>query len=141
LLARGDPHETLFDSYARALHGLAATAGGQGPVLRCFELDLLREIGYGVVLEVQADGEALRPECLYRIDPVAGPIPAVTGDHDAGDGAAGLLGATLQKIARREFEDPAVAADARRLLQRLIGYHLDGRPLNTRRIVQDLRHR
>jgi hypothetical protein len=32
-----------------------------------------------------------------------------------------------------------VAADGKMLLRSLIRYHLDGQPLNTRRIFQDLR--
>jgi hypothetical protein len=34
---------------------------------------------------------------------------------------------------------PGVAVEARSMLRLIIRYHLDGRPLNTRRILQDLR--
>jgi hypothetical protein len=45
----------------------------------------------------------------------------------------------MQALARHDLEAIAAAADARALLRQLIGYHLRGRPLNTQRILADLR--
>jgi recombinational DNA repair protein (RecF pathway) len=42
-------------------------------------------------------------------------------------------------MAAGDFAQPGVAAEARTMLRLIIRYHLDGRPLNTRRILQDLR--
>jgi recombinational DNA repair protein (RecF pathway) len=42
-------------------------------------------------------------------------------------------------LARRDLAQPQAAADSKVLLRQLIRYHLNGQPLNTRRILQDLR--
>lgn len=47
LLAREDPHPTLFDAYDAALEQLASGSRAAG-ALRRFEWTLLREAGYGV---------------------------------------------------------------------------------------------
>lgn len=112
----------------------ASGSAGRDRALRGFELDLLREIGYGLVFDRSHDGTPVDPRAIYRVDPAAGPVPVA---HDSGGEA--LHGASLLAIERRDFDDVAVAQDARRLLRRLIGYHLDGKPLNTRRILIDLR--
>ena len=41
-------------------------------------------------------------------------------------------------MARGEFADPVVASEAKGMLRQVIRYHLDGKPLNTRRILLDL---
>ncbi|HUN90800.1 MAG TPA: DNA repair protein RecO [Burkholderiaceae bacterium] len=134
LLARGDPHPALFGAYVQALRSLAAGGPGRDGALRSFELDLLHEIGYGIVLDRTPDGEAVDPAARYRVDPTAGPL-RVQGDA----GGEAVRGASLTAIEKRRFDDPIVAEDARRLMRQLIGYHLGGRPLNTRRILLDLR--
>ena len=48
-------------------------------------------------------------------------------------------GGTLIAMAARDFEHPQVVAESKTLLRQVIRYHLDGKPLNTRRILQDLR--
>ena len=49
-----------------------------------------------------------------------------------------VSGATLLAMARGEFADTRVASEAKTMLRQLIRYHLDGKPLNTRRILLDL---
>jgi hypothetical protein len=41
-------------------------------------------------------------------------------------------------LARRDLSDPPVLAAVQPLLRRLIGYHLEGKPLNARRVLTDL---
>jgi DNA repair protein RecO (recombination protein O) len=136
LLARGDAHELLFARYLEALQRLR----GEPPyaaTLRAFELDLLTEIGYAAALEHCADDAPIDPEGRYEVDGQGAARRLASGN---GHAAAGFSGRTLIACARREFGDAATAAEARTLLRQLIGYHLDGRPLNTRRILQDLKN-
>ena len=46
---------------------------------------------------------------------------------------------TLRAMAARDFRRGQAAAQSKSLLRQLIRYHLNGQPLNTRRILQDLR--
>jgi len=54
LLQRADPHRELFGHYLRALAGLAQGERLEA-WLRGFEIDLLEEIGYQMLLHLEAD--------------------------------------------------------------------------------------
>jgi DNA repair protein RecO (recombination protein O) len=58
---------------------------------------------------------------------------------DLGDDPACLHGSTALAMARSDFSSPGVATHAKLVLRHLIRYHLNGQPLNTRRILHDLR--
>jgi DNA repair protein RecO (recombination protein O) len=134
LLARADAHPGLFGAYARALRALASDEGRLDLALREFEFELLREIGYLPALDVCADGRAVASQGRYRVDPQRG---LVAGERDTD--AISVSGATALAMAAGDFAQPGVAAEARAMLRLIIRYHLEGRPLNTRRILQDLR--
>lgn len=134
LLARGDAHPALFGAYARALRALAGDEARLDLALREFEFELLREIGYLPALDVCADGRAVAPQARYRVDPQRGLVAAGREAE-----AVSVSGATALAMAAGDFAQPGVAAEARAMLRLIIRYHLDGRPLNTRRILQDLR--
>jgi DNA repair protein RecO (recombination protein O) len=133
LLARGDAHEALFAAYAQALAELAR-ACQPAQVLRAFEVSLLREVGFLPALDHCADGAPIDPAARYRIESAQG-LVRVDG---MGDGLC-IGGTTVLAMARGEFDDERVAGESKHALRQLIRYHLDGRPLNTRRILQDLR--
>jgi DNA repair protein RecO (recombination protein O) len=134
LLARADAHPQLFAAYTRALHALADGTTGLDAALRRFELELLREIGQLPALDVCADGHAVAPAGRYRVDPQRGLVRA-----DADRESVCISGAAALAMAAGDVSAPAVAAEARAMLRLIIRYHLDGRPLNTRRILQDLK--
>ena len=134
LLARADPHERLFDSYLQLLRGLVDIR--QDVTLRAFEMDLLREVGYAVPLDQCTSGEPIDASARYHFRPEAGAHRLVPGERDE-EGMA-VSGATLLAMARGEFADSRVASEAKVMLRQLIRYHLDGKPLNTRRILLDL---
>jgi DNA repair protein RecO (recombination protein O) len=134
LLARGDAHPALFGAYARALRALAGDEARLDLALREFEFQLLREIGYLPALDVCAEGKAVAPHARYRVDPLRGLVAAERDSE-----TISVSGATALAMAAGDFAQPGVAAEARTMLRLIIRYHLDGRPLNTRRILQDLR--
>lgn len=134
LLARADPHERMFGSYVELLRALAGEERHDA-TLRTFELALLQDIGYAIALDHCSDGAAIEPAARYEF-----------GDGhaarrvDAGGGAGVVVeGSTLLAMAARDFSDARVAAESKALLRQVIRYHLDGKPLNTRRILQDLK--
>jgi DNA repair protein RecO (recombination protein O) len=135
LLQRDDPHERLFDDYAGALLGLAMGEPTEA-VLRRFELALLREIGYAVQLEYDAErGTPLVAEERYAYWPERGPLAA---SGTSSTGAVQLRGKTLLDMARGDFSDPLTAAESKQLMRWLIGQHLDQRTLNTRQLLIEL---
>lgn len=137
LLARDDPHDELFFSYARTLRALSLAREQRDQALRGFELDLLREIGVAPSFDAGEDGAAIDPAAWYRVDPEQG-VRAV--EEPPATGAEYCVsGRTMQALAERDLATVATARDARALLRQLIGYHLRGRPLNTHRILADLR--
>ena len=136
LLARGDPHEALFFSYANALRNLSLGADRHAQSLRGFELDLLREIGVAPSFESADDGAPIDPGAWYRVDPEHG-VRCVA--EPAREAEFCVRGTTMQALARRDLAAVSGYDDARALLRQLIGYHLRGRPLNTHRILADLR--
>jgi len=134
LLARADPHERLFDNYLQMLRGLAGTR--QDITLRMFEMQLLREVGYEVPLDQCTSGEPIDALARYRFRPEAGAHRLAAGERDEDE--LSVSGSTLLAMARGEFADARVASEAKTMLRQLIRYHLDGKPLNTRRILLDL---
>lgn len=136
LLARGDPHDALFGAYAHALHALSGD-GSMDEALRGFELDLLREIGWLPPLALTVDGEAIAAAANYRIDPERGPMP--TNGQAQDDDALVVRGIALLALGSRDWSQAGVATECRRLLRALIAFRLSGRPLNTRRILLDLK--
>ncbi len=138
LLARGDPHAALFGAYTQALHELAvAAAGTMQATLRSFELDLLRDTGWLPPLDQTRTGEPILAHAHYRVDPQWG-AQLVTEAARSEDPWV-VRGLALQALSARQWADATIATECRRLLRVLIAFHLDGRPLNTRRIFQDLR--
>ena len=136
LVQRDDPHEALFDAYAGALLGLAGGEPTQS-VLRRFEIALLREIGYALMLDCDAErGAPLVAEERYVYVPERGPL--TSRGTAFGTGAIELRGKTLLDMARGDFTDPLTAAESKVLMRWLIGHHLDQRTLNTRQLLLEM---
>ncbi len=137
LVARGDPHERLFFSYAQTLAELSYDAPRRERALRGFEIDLLREIGVAPSFDHASDGMPIDPASWYRIDPEHGTVVAEPGAPSF-EASHGVAGHSVRALAERDLAAIAASHDARSLLQRLIRYHLRGKPLNTHRILSDL---
>lgn len=136
LLERDDPHERLFDAYADALESLAASDHAEA-ILRRFEIVLLREIGYALELEREADaGTPLVAERRYSYVPERG--PAVLAPAAAAAGGVELRGKTLLDMARGDYSDPLTAIESKALMRSLIGRYLDYRTLHTRQLLLEL---
>lgn len=134
LLPREDAHPGLFDAYASALKRLAS-GEAYAPLLRAFELDLLREVGYAPTLEFDADsGEAVQPSESYLFLNERGPVAVAQGRE-----AQGVIpGRVLLAMAAGDFSATETLAHAKGLMRRLIHYHLGGQALESRRILMEL---
>lgn len=130
LTARHDPHPELFDRYALLLDELAATASLSW-TLRRFERDLLAGLGYGLLLDREADtGASISAESDYDYVPEHGPVPA----HKRSGGAR-VHGAAL--LALHEDRLPAAGdlAELRRMLRAVIGAHVGESGLRAWRVL------
>ncbi len=133
LLEREDPHERLFDHYRAALRELSR-AQDLAPLLRRFELRLLEETGYAMVLDREGEsGGALDPLGRYDYDPERGPVERLSGS-----GGFSVSGATLLGLAGERELDTGQAREARELMRRVLAHHLGGRPLKSRELFIQL---
>ncbi len=147
LLARDDPHQTLFDAYAACVQVLASSTGDSGlqAALRAFELLLLREIGFLPELNMETPTLAvLRPQALYRLVPEGGLLPMDA--HDAvSSGLNGTQWLQLEQAlnAPVPFQtlldaDQGTFALLKAQLRRLLNYHCGVATLRTRQMMIDL---
>lgn len=142
LLARGDPHERLFDAYADTLLALATGATEDESPLRAFELVLLRETGVLPDLGRSTTTQApVTPERDYQIHAEAGLVLAAATELALSGAACLALQAALQA-----HDLPALRAASlaclpalKTQLRALLAYHLGAAPLRTRQLVLDVR--
>lgn len=128
LVQRQDPHPALFEAYALALQQLPGEADVAQDALRMFEKSLLAELGYGLLLPDTLDAQA-----RYRYDIERG--PRVSSADDVG----AYIGDSLIELRDEHFTSTTARADARRLLRHAIAAHLGGRPLETPRLLREMR--
>ena len=135
LLARDDAHPALFDAYTATLLALAAGADG-APVLRAFELALLRETG--VLPDLATDtltAQPLQVEARYALQAQTGLVASSQGQR----GSHWL--ALEDALARHDWQAlQAACAEAgtalRVPLREVLHYHLGPAPLRTRQVWQ-----
>ena len=137
LLAEHDPHEELFDHYQQAIEQLVE-GGCLETLLRQFEARLLEEIGYGLVIEADAEtGEQLRADAWYWYDPEQGlaeRLPPAASQHKS----AWFCGRHLQAIAENDLTKKEFRRDAKRLLRLALKPHLGDKPLQSRELLRSL---
>jgi len=144
LLARDDPYAYLFDVYGTVVKLLATQPEEViEPVLRAFELILLRELGLLPALELETQTlQALQPQTSYVLVAEMGLRPALDNDRAALTGQQWLQ---LQSaLEQEEAAYPAlvracatVAPALKPQLRHLLQYHC-GSLLRTRQLMMDL---
>lgn len=129
LTARQDPYPAIFDNYAEALGRLH---GGEPiePVLRRFEVHLLEQLGLGLLLDHDTQGQSICPDSRYTYQIDAGPRPIGADDPQA------LSGNTLLALRSGRFDDASVLREARHLMRRVLDHHLGGQALRSRELFQ-----
>jgi len=127
-----DPHPDIYAIYARALAQLHATPDAVEPALRLFEFDLLKALGFGVVLNKEHDKQgSLLPDHFYTVQPDHGVV--YVAPHLPNDGwVLCWSGKSLMAIENRDFSDPQTQRDAKQLIRLLLQPLLGGRALNAR---------
>jgi len=131
MLARHDPHPALFDAYGQALEDLVAR---EEAALRLFEKRLLQELGYGLLLDREADtGLPVSADGLYEYRLERGPVRC---DNETGSGPV-VHGTSLLALAAENLEDPLVCRECRLLMREALSPYLGSRPLRTRDVLRE----
>ncbi|WJW76143.1 DNA repair protein RecO [Thiohalobacter sp. IOR34] len=131
LLQRQDPHPEVYALYETALAGLQE--GALEAALRGFEKRLLEALGYGLLLDREAEhGQPLQAAGCYRYELERGPVEVPPGSS----GGLVFSGASLLALHEGRLEEAAVLADAKRLMRAALALYLGGRPLKTREVLQ-----
>lgn len=146
LLARDDPYAALFDLYAGVVRVLAGQHGDAiEPVLRTFELLLLRELGHLPALDEESATLApLAPARRYALVGEGGMREALAGERAALSGAQWR--AIEQSLQAREsftttlhvLAQPELALALKPQLRALLQYHCGSPMLRTRQLMMDL---
>lgn len=130
LLHRDDAHEALFDDYARTLVHLAH-GSDRAVALRSFELRLLSQLGYGLDLMRDSDGNAIVANASYRYLNQSGPLRVADSELGA------VRGQTLLDCGVEDFSDALTRGQARQMLRQALQQHLGPEPLQSRLLLQD----
>ncbi len=135
LLPRDDPHERLHGIYQATLAALAADAEHES-ILRRFELQLLRELGYAVMLDRDAEtGEVILPDQRYVYGVERGPVAAETSASGKG---VELAGQTLLDVQSSKFDSAVTQQQSKALMRALINHYLGKQVLHTRQMLREL---
>jgi DNA repair protein RecO (recombination protein O) len=133
LLHRDDPHGLLFDAYEKTLHDLSE---GMDPAasLRCFEVNLLRELGYALSLDRDATNDKLiDPLRRYTYVIERGPVAV---EHM--QNGVELHGKTLLDMHAGQYLDPVTRQQSKQLMRSLISHYLGNQQLHSRQLLRDL---
>ena len=132
LLHRHEDHPELFDAYETSLLKLDRRESGQAAI-RPFELQLLKSLGYGLVLNHDADtGEKIDPDrdYYYRVD--HGPVALQPEETDY----IKISGRVLNALDRSDYRDEILMNEAKYLIHDVLKSHLGPKPLASRELYR-----
>ncbi|MGI9228454.1 MAG: DNA repair protein RecO [Gammaproteobacteria bacterium] len=127
LLHQHERHRRLFSAYKQAVRALVADQAEES-VLRVFEKRLLESLGYGLLLEVDKQGNAIAAEQYYTYGPGIGPLQCPAGE----DSAERYSGRTLLALAQEVLTEPICLCEAKRLTRRMLAELLGEKTLASR---------
>ena len=136
LLHRHDPHDALFGAYQNALQRLQRDDSNEA-VLRIFEKHLLKELGYGLVLDHDiADKTPIDAQAMYDYIFERGPIRMAHPELNLPSEGVRVRGASLLALAEETLNNPVILRDAKTLMRAALARHLGERPLHSRKLFR-----
>lgn len=133
-LAREDPHDKLFAVYQDAIAALAH-APEPAAILRRFEKNLLKELGYALILDHETEtGRPIDPAKRYIYEIERGPIAL---NRDTGS-QMDISGQTLIDLDNEVFADPVTLAQSKLLMRYLLNHYLGNQELHTRQLLREM---
>lgn len=141
LLHRNDEQQAIFDHYHKCLYALEKTTNIEVE-LRQFELGLLSLLGFGLILDHEADtGQAIVATNHYHYHIEHGPVICTVQPMDAGQQnhpVPVIQGEVLLLLMKNEFEqiqrNQPYLRQVKQLMRHVIHFHLGGRPLKSREL-------
>ncbi|MEL7310650.1 MAG: DNA repair protein RecO [Pseudomonadota bacterium] len=136
LTHKHDPHPELFDLYGQVIEALRSSASVDA-CLRPFEDRLLRELGFGVNWSVDIEtGQSVEPQYRYTMVPNSGPRRVA----DAALEVDSIGGDYLLQIADGDWSATETRRVGRHILARALDVQLEGKTLQTRRVLREMRN-
>lgn len=136
LLHVHDPHAEVFALYDATVQVLKSPAD-EVSALRIFEKRLLQALGFGLLLDCEAEnGATIESDCCYRYVIEHGPLK-VNAPANATKGV--FSGAALLALAGERLDDAQHRHELRYLLRAALDRLLEGRKLQSREILSELR--
>ncbi len=141
LLPPGDPHGDLYHNYQLALRALLQSESSQIEVtLRLFEKALLSELGFGLPLAHDPQGEPWVAEAWYAFLPEHGFEKIDQQTENAAGGRADycgvcLPGRVLLAMAHDDYAQPETLRYAKKLMRAALQVQLGSKPLKTRQLI------
>ena len=136
LLHRHDPHDALFAAYQTALQRLRRDDTNEA-VLRIFEKHLLRELGYGLVLDHDVvDRAPIEAQAIYDYAVDRGPRRLAHPELNRPTEGIRMRGASLLALAQESLIEPTALRDAKTLMRAALARHLGDQPLHSRKLFR-----
>lgn len=130
LLQRFDPYPNLFQHYQTTLQQLQAENADTSKVLRQFEKKLLSELGYGLNLNLDANGDAVLPERFYTYDLAQGLVISENKSVQTSQ----FQGHHLLAIQQNKLENTDTIITARNLMRAIIAALLGPQKIKSREL-------
>jgi DNA repair protein RecO (recombination protein O) len=103
--------------------------------LRVFEKHLLEEIGYGLVLDRDAEqGQPIEAQQMYVYHLMRGPVRMDAGRAEPVPNRLTIRGQSLLDLASGNLQDKASLREIKRLMRAALAEQLGERPLISRRL-------
>ena len=132
ILARNDPHERLFAHYEDTLKQLSSSENIE-PALRYFEVALLCESGYGLLLDLEADtSNQIEHDLFYNFELEHGPREVKHPDQNS------VKGSTLHALAGNSPFHETERNQSRKLMRRILAHYLGDRPIKSRELFTNI---
>ena len=135
LLHKYDVHEDIFELYQKTLYGLSV-AEDLELELRLFEKSLLKYLGFGLCLDVDADsGSAVVKDRNYQYFIEHGPVEAGNIQNKE-KLALKVSGNSLLCFQGDDLSDNAVRKEIKSLMRYVLAYYLGTKPLKSRELFR-----
>ncbi|NOX43203.1 MAG: DNA repair protein RecO [Gammaproteobacteria bacterium] len=146
LTIRHDPHADLYGQYECTLKLLCHLAHCEQKdevqsehqrTLRLFEKHLLADLGYGLMLDHDAESDIpIEKEEYYQYYPEKGPVLITDRNAKSTNGGVSVKGASLLSLAQDKLDDAESLQEIKRLMRAVLSCYLGTKPLYSREMFR-----